>query len=435
MQSETFYGSRIKDDESNDLFPLAVEVISNRLPNKALRLSTADQVISSLSNLVFIILVAQSTSSGVFAQISTIWTVVSFSVVISRSVFGVPLLLDQSITSEVDHLSVQGARSGALLLGAPAAIGSFGFFVFTQGNSGFSFLMLAACIPFILLQDFGRYIAIASDGSKDALVADLALFAPLALASIFSATNWVLVDANLAVGILFLGLVLSMLTLRKYKALSISLRSFRALVSSDIARRIKLLQEALLYAFTAITSVAAVWLAYDSNAVAAFNGTLYLLAPISFAAIVVTLVLQQSISKANGIFYIKDYSFLISLLTAAILWTLVVSNIPRSTGIAILGVTWDLVQPLIVPMAAVLCLSLILEFVLVVFRACAQFSTIVKVREIIFVLTPLIYVVLGMNGYSLATALYAVAIVFMTTVVSLYLRSKPYFLNQLKKLR
>ena len=412
-----------------------VNVISNRLTNRELRLSTADQVISSLSNLLFVILIAQSTSPGVFAQISTIWTVASFSVVISRSVFGVPLLLDQRLTAEVDHLSVLGARSGALLLGAPAAIGSFGFFVFTQGNSRLSFLMLAACIPLILLQDFGRYIAIASGGSKNALVADFVLFTPLALASIFSATNWVLVDVNLAIGILFLGLVLSMLTLRKYKALSISLRSFRALVSSDYSRRIKLLQEALLNALTAITSVAAVWLAYDSNAVAAFNGTLYLLAPISFAAIAVTLVLQQSISKADGIVYVKDYSLLVSLLTAAILWTLVVSNLPRSKGIAFLGPTWDLVQPLILPMAAVLSFSLVMEFVLVVFRARAQFSTIVKVRELIFVLTPLIYVVLGMNGYSLTTALYAVAIVFMTTVVSLYLRSKPYFLNQLKKLR
>ena len=73
------------------------------------------------------------------------------------------------------------------------------------------------------------------------------------------------------------------------------------MVSSDVARRIKMFQEALLNALTAIASVAAVWLAYDSDAVAAFNGTLYLLAPISFTAIIVNLVLQQSISKAAGI--------------------------------------------------------------------------------------------------------------------------------------
>ena len=204
-----------------------MNIISNRLTNRELKLSTADQVTSSLSNLVFIVLIAQSSSSEVFAQISTIWTIVSFSVVISRSVFGVPLLLDGNLSSSINHPSISGARSGALLLGVPAVLGSFGLFVFAKGDSGLPFLILAACVPLILLQDFGRYLAIASGRSKDAFVSDLILLAPLALASVLVVSNLISVTANVASGILFSGLILSIIALRNYEVLKLSLISLR----------------------------------------------------------------------------------------------------------------------------------------------------------------------------------------------------------------
>jgi O-antigen/teichoic acid export membrane protein len=408
---------------------LAVNVISNRLTNRELRLSTADQVTSSLSNLVFIVLIAQSSSSEVFAQISTIWTIVSFSVVISRSVFGVPLLLDGNLFSTNNYPSISGARSGALLLGLPALLASVGLFVFAQGDSGLPFLILAACVPLILLQDFGRYLAIASGGSKDALVSDLILLAPLAIGSLLVVSNLLSINAIAASGILLSGLILSMFTLRKYEVLKLSIGSFRSLVSNDIARRKKLLQEALLNAFTAVASVAAVWIAYESNSVAAFNGALYILAPITLALLVVNLVIQQSVSQSKGIVHKREYSIFGALLLAAFLWTLIVANLPEALGLALLGVTWSLVQPIVIPMAAVLTLSLVLEFVLMVFRARGQFSLIVSIRILVSIASPCVYVIAGLTGYSLGLALYIVAATLSILVAGLYIRSKSYFLS------
>ena len=406
-----------------------MNTISNRLTNRELKLSTADQVTSSLSNLIFIVLIAQSSSSEVFAQISTIWTVVSFSVVISRSVFGVPLLLDGNLSSSINHPSISGARSGALLLGMPALLGSFGLYVFAKGDSGLPFLILAVCVPLILLQDFGRYLAIASGRSKDAFVSDLILLAPLALGSVLVVSNLISVSANVASGILFSGLVLSIFALRNYEVLKLSLGSFRSLVSSDISRRRKLLQEALLNAFTAVASVAAVWIAYEANSVAAFNGALYILAPITLAVLVVNLVIQQSISQSKGIVHKREYGIFGTLLFAAFLWTLIVANLPESLGSSLLGVTWNLVQPIVIPMSAVLCLSLIMEFVLVVFRARGQFSLIVSIRILVSIASPFVYVTVGLSGNSLGIALYIVAVTLFVLVAGLYIRSKSYFSN------
>lgn len=406
-----------------------MNVISNRLTNRELRLSTADQVTSSLSNLVFIVLIAQSSSSEVFAQISTIWTIVSFSVVIARSVFGVPLLLDGNLYSANKHPSISGARSGAFLLGIPALLGSISLFVFAKGDSGLPFLILAACVPLILLQDFGRYLAIASGGSKDALVSDLILLSPLAIGSLFAVFDLLPMSANAATGILLSGLILSMFTLRKYEVLKLSIGSFRSLVSNDISRRKKLLQEALLNAFTAVASVAAVWIAYESDSVAAFNGALYILAPITLALLVVNLVIQQSVSKSDGIVHRREYGIFGVLLFATFLWTLIVANLPEDFGSALLGVTWSLVQPIVIPMAAVLSLSLVVEFVLMVFRARGQFSLIVSIRVLVSIASPCVYVIAGLSGYSLDIALYIVAATLFILVAGLYIRSKSYFLS------
>ena len=406
-----------------------MNTISNRLTSRELKLSTADQVTSSLSNLVFIILIAQSSSSEVFAQISTIWTIVSFSVVISRSVFGVPLLLDGSLYSSKNHSSISGARSGALLLGVPALLGCIGLFVFAKGDSGLPFLILAVCVPLILLQDFGRYLAIASGRSKDAFVSDLILLAPLAIASLLVVSDLLTMNANAASGILLSGLILSVFTLRKYEVLKLSLGRFRSLVSEDISRRKKFLQEALLNAFTAVASVVAVWIAYEANSVAAFNGALYILAPITLAVLVVNLVIQHSISQSKGIVHKREYGIFGTLLFAAFLWTLIIANIPESIGSSLLGVTWNLVQPIVIPMSAVLCLSLIMEFVLVVFRARGQFSLIVSIRILVSIASPFVYVTVGLNGYSLGIALCIVAVTLFVLVAGLYIRSKSYFSN------
>jgi hypothetical protein len=185
----------------------------------------------------------------------------------------------------------------------------------------------------------------------------------------------------------------------------------------------------LLNAFTAIASVAAVWIAYESDSVAAFNGALYILAPITLALLVVNLVIQQSVSQSKGIVHSREYGIFGTLMFAALIWALIVANLPEALGSALLGVTWSLVQPIVIPMAAVLGLSLVLEFVLMVFRARGQFSLIVSIRVLVSIASPCVYVIAGLSGYSLDFALYIVAATLFILVAGLYIRSKSYFLS------
>ena len=154
---------------------------------------------------------------------------------------------------------------------------------------------------------------------------------------------------------------------------------------------------------------------------------MYILAPITLAVLVVNLVIQQSISQSKGIVHKREYGIFGALLFAAFLWTLIVANLPESIGSSLLGVTWNLVQPIVIPMSSVLCLSLIMEFVLVVFRARGQFSLIVSIRILVSIASPFVYVTVGLNGYSLGIALCIVAVTLFVLVAGLYIRSKSYF--------
>ena len=394
---------------------------------KHVRLTTADQIVSSLSNLVFVVLVAQSSSPSVFAQISSVWSLISFSVVMSRSVFGVPLILD-SEKRPVGKLEMAGSRAGALLIGVPAAITSTVLFGFSdERSSSLSFLLLALCVPMILLQDLGRYFYISRNQSKSALSSDLFLLAPISLAIGISFITPAKMSSNTASTFLLVSLVIALASFRSIEAIKVSNSKFIDLIKNDSDRRKKLFYEALLYAFTAIASIGAIWMAYDSNGAAAFNGSLYALAPIGLTVLVVNLVIQQNISISKGIIHTREYAILGMLLTASIGWMGLIAYLPSSIGVKFFGETWELVRPMILPMGLILILGLVIEFVLTSFRARAQFALVVTVRKIVAAATPATYLLVGWAGYALPTALVVMAIVLVVLIIGLYLRSKSLF--------
>jgi hypothetical protein len=313
---------------------------------------------------------------------------------------------------------------GALLLGVPAVIASFSIFFFGQGDSGLAFIVLAACTPLILLQDFGRYLAIANGKGQDALASDLLLLIPLAIVGINAIAKPQVLTALDSTLVLFASLLMSLVALRKYGVVKLSFKHLRTTISSDSLRRKKLFQESITSAFTAVATVLAVWVAYDHLAVAAFNGALYALSPITLTVLIVNLVIQQSVSKSNGVIHKREYAIFVTLLFASVVWTLSVANLPNFLGSALLGDSWNLVQPLVIPMGAVLCLSLLVEFVLMVFRARGQFSLVVSVRILISVLSPLIYLGGGILDFNLSSALYIIACTLSVLIAGLYIRSK-----------
>lgn len=374
-----------------------------RISSKSLALSTADQVVSSTSNFLFLILLATALPVNDFARASTIWTVISFTVIIQRSVFGIPLLLDLG-NQEANLNSVSGARLGSILAGVPAILVAVVFFI-EKNNT--VYLLLACFIPLILLQDLGRYVAISKEQSRIALFSDLLLLLPISIAIGLSLYNQNELRANVALAAFGFGLIGATLVVFGTKVFDFSLKKLKALLNEDMQRRKKLLIDSALISGTAIGSLALVWICYGSTGVAAFNGSLTALAPIGLSTLVIQLVVQHGMAGSFGTVKFREAGIFMSLLMLGTLWIGILVSAPRSIGSLFLGDTWVLSEALFKAMGFSLLAGLILEFLIVALRAQGSFDQILTVRKLAISALPFAYFGALSSGLELEYALIA----------------------------
>jgi hypothetical protein len=398
--------------------------MSDQLSNRDMRITTADQIVSSFANLLFVLVIAQVATAKEFALITTLWTALSFSIMASRSVFGVPLLLASQDRSLGKESEASGPRFGALMFVAPLFVALAGIALTNHEMSGIEVALFAICIPLYLLVDFGRYVAIANRNSAKALMADLSLLLPLLLLFAFQTSGVIQASVTWSLAVLIAGLTLSLMVFNLKESSRISVSEFRNILSSDSKRRRKLLFDSLLSAFTALSSIIAVWIVFKSSGAAAYNGALYVLSPITLAVLVVNLVVQHSLGTTNGKILKREVRVMSLLVILSIAWTLCIAALPEKYGSLILGETWKLVDPVVIAMGLVLCLSLIVEFVITVFRSRAQFSEVVVIRLAIAAASPLIIVSSGLLNLSLKQSLEILSIFMLLLVAAIFGRSK-----------
>ena len=398
--------------------------MADHLSNREMRITTADQVVSSFANLVFVLVIAQVATAKEFALITTLWTALSFSIIASRSVFGLPLLLAYQDRFEQSEFNTTGPRFGATLFAVPLLIALVGIGLTNHEIDIIEIILFAICIPLYLLVDFGRYEAIANRASSKALGADFSLLLPLIILFTLQMSRAIEASVIGAFSVLILGLSLALVVFGLKKSSRVSFSHFQQTLSRDSQRRKRLLSDSLLSAFTAMSSIIAVWIIFNSSGAAAYNGALYVLSPITLAVLVVNLVIQHSLGTTNGRILLRDVRVMSILVTLSIAWTLCIASLPEDFGSSILGETWRLVNPVIIVMGLVLCLSLILEFVLSVFRARGQFSEVVVIRLLIAVASPLIIVVSGLLNLSLERSLGILFVFMLVMVLAIFARSK-----------
>lgn len=398
--------------------------MADQLSNREMRITTADQVVSSFANLVFVLVIAQVATAKEFALITTLWTALSFSIMASRSVFGVPLLLASQDGLNKNELNTTGSRFGASLFAAPLLITIVAIGLINHAIDIIEIVLFAICIPLYLLIDFGRYEAIANRKSTKALAADFGLLLPLLLVFTLQTSGVIETSVIGAFSVLMLGLAVSLFVFGLKRSLRVSFKHLKEILNSDSKRRKKLLSDSLLSAFTAMSSIIAVWIVFSSSGAAAYNGALYVLSPITLAVLVVNLVIQHSLGTTNGRILSRDVRVMSILVTLSIAWTLCIASLPENIGLLILGETWKLVDPVMIVMGFVLCLSLIVEFVVSVFRARAQFSEVVVIRLIIAAASPLIIFSSGLFNLSLEQSLGILFVFMLLLVLAIFLRSK-----------
>jgi O-antigen/teichoic acid export membrane protein len=130
-----------------------------------------DQGMSSLSNVLAVIMVAQSLSASAFGSFSVAYAVLIFFLTLSRSYFATQLTLTATPSVARDQ-----ARSalGALLILAPALAASVGGFGFLLGGAADLSIIVVVGIaaPLVCLQDALRYAALAVEKPYIALASD-----------------------------------------------------------------------------------------------------------------------------------------------------------------------------------------------------------------------------------------------------------------------
>jgi O-antigen/teichoic acid export membrane protein len=129
-----------------------------------------DQGMSSLSNVVAVVMVAQSLSASAFGSFTVSYAILIFVVTLTRSYFGTQLGL-----TETGLAAREQARAilGALLLLTPLlaiTVGVLG--VLLADSAPWIVLIVAVAAPLVCLQDVLRYVAVAVERAWVALASD-----------------------------------------------------------------------------------------------------------------------------------------------------------------------------------------------------------------------------------------------------------------------
>ncbi len=130
-----------------------------------------DQGMSSLSNVLAVVMVAQTLSASAFGAFSVAYAVLIFLLSLSRAYFGTQLTLTGNRAAARERAS---STLGALLLLAPVlAVATGGIGLLLSEESDFSIaIVVAVAAPLVCLQDLLRYAAVAVERPYVALASD-----------------------------------------------------------------------------------------------------------------------------------------------------------------------------------------------------------------------------------------------------------------------
>lgn len=330
---------------------------TNQSANRRLTIMTIDQVISGASNVLMAVLAAHVLGVASFGLFGIVFLVYTLACGVSRSLVSEPLLV-HPIEAEDRPGEVIGA---ALLisLGLAVIVLLAGFAVLQWNTSlGYALVVLAGCLPLLVLQDLGRYQAFAIQKPGRAIVLDVAWLVLLfgGIAAIFATHErtlvWFIVvwaGSGAAAGLLLAF---------QYRALEldITLRwlgftwgfSWRYLVSYSS------IQGAALVGSAAVGGIA------GARALGAVQGTLLLQRPFTTFVSAAGAAGIGDIRRSRTGDEIRRHIGRLAALSsgAALLNAIVLMVLPTRLGQLVLGGTWHAAKPLLLPTAvSLICLG------------------------------------------------------------------------------
>lgn len=155
-------------DTGSDQAGVAIRASSRRLS-----VTGVDQALAGASNVLVTVLAARALSVAGFGYFGIVFMIYVMAQGVSRALVGDPLLLHpaESHTRRGDVLGVGmvlGAGLAAVVLVAGVVTTAW------SAQLGEALMVLAACLPFLVLQDLGRYVGFAQQRPALALTLDTA---------------------------------------------------------------------------------------------------------------------------------------------------------------------------------------------------------------------------------------------------------------------
>ncbi|MGN6605816.1 MAG: hypothetical protein ACTHMS_02230 [Jatrophihabitans sp.] len=336
--------------------------MSRRTPSAGRRLSvfTIDQAIAGASNVLASILAARLLPVASFALFGIVFLVYVMATGVSRALVGDPLLVHpveaRARTREVLGAGVVIGLGLAALLAVTGAV-----LLAPLPGLGRALLVLAVCTPLLVLQDLGRYLGFALDRPGSAVLLDsvwlglLVVVAPLLALGDARTLGWFVVAWGGT------GALAGVITLWLWRHRGVGLGtswlrftwpfSWRYLISYSAT------QGSALTASTGIGAIA------GARQLGGVQGTLLLVRPFSMFQTAAMALGVVDIAKHGGeVARARRTAKAIALLVGGVaaVNAVVMLLLPASIGRVVLGSTWDVARPLLLPTGVqIICLGLL----------------------------------------------------------------------------
>jgi O-antigen/teichoic acid export membrane protein len=326
------------------------DALGSSQANRRVGVVTIDQILSSLSNVAALIWVAHALAPGDFGRFSMIVMIYTVAQVVSRSLISTTAIVHPEEADNHARRIVASAVMTGLIVGAACVLAGL---LLQAGNNTLAgpVLALAVPLPLMMLQDVGRYLGIARQQPGRAVVLDtlwivlmMGAFVGLGMRDGVTLTWLVLAWAGSGgiAGLWVLGQYGPPARggfewLREHWAFS-----WRSLVSGVTSSGTVLLMGALMTLFSSVL------------AVAAFRAATLLSAPSTAIQLAVTTSAAADIARERGseqaVWHHVRRAITIAFVVGALNLVLLVF-LPDVLGEALLGESWFLVKPLMLPVA------------------------------------------------------------------------------------
>ena len=318
--------------------------------NKRLSVVTVDQILSSVSNVAALIWVAHSLAPGDFGRFAMIVMIYTVAVVASRSMISTTAVVHPNQADHHVRRILASAVMTGLIGGGLCLVGGL---LLLASDSSFAgpVLALAVPLPLMMVQDVGRYVGIARQEPARAVVLDLVWVVLMAGSFLVLAATGGSTLTLLVVAWAGSGGVAGLCVFAQYGAPARGgfewLRehwafSWRSLVSGVTSSGIVLLMSALMALFS------------SPLAVAAFRAATFLSAPSTAIQLAVSTSAAADIARESdsdrAVWHHVRRAIALALAIGVINLVILVF-LPDWAGQALLGESWFVVEPLMLPVA------------------------------------------------------------------------------------